>query len=232
MIVRAADVRDIEMTSGGPTPGPPVRVDTISLATRVTGAAVRVDRLAVRGPAFTADVSGTLEPRGDYPLDLATAWSVQANGTRYEGRGTLAGTLESLRVTQRLLSPAPLEVEATLLRPLRDLGFSGDVRFDSLDLRLLVPSAPAASASGSVHAEGALERFTTRGEVRLETRVADVGRPTPPGTPSGEATSGASRGSTSGCRRGPRPGSAAPCERRRRVPRSTSRPNGRASSGR
>jgi translocation and assembly module TamB len=175
VVVRAADVRDIEVGSSVPDGGPPFRIDTISLATSVSGDAVRVERLAVRGPRFTADVSGTLRPSGDYPLDLAVAWSWTTD-RKYEGSGRLNGTLETLHVAQELKAPARLTLDATLLKPMRHLRFSADVRFEKLDPRVLAASAPAALATGAVHAEGTLPRFSSKGEVRLETRVADLGK--------------------------------------------------------
>ncbi len=175
IVVREAVIEDIEMTSE--KPGPPFRLDSVTLATSVVRDAVRVDHLAVRGPTFSGDVSGTLQPQKDYPVDLATRWTLQPAGMpRYSGEGRLTGTLERLRVAQRLSEPARIGLEATLFQPMRDLRLSGDLRLDQVDIRRLSADAPAAVVTGSIHAEGALAALTATGQARVETDVANLGR--------------------------------------------------------
>ncbi|MEO8190813.1 MAG: translocation/assembly module TamB domain-containing protein [Acidobacteriota bacterium] len=175
IVVREAVIEDIEMASE--KPGPPFRLDSVTLATSVLGDTVRVDRLAVRGPSFSGDVAGTLRPQGDYPVDLSVRWAMQPAGMpRYSGEGRLTGTLERLVVTSRLSAPVSIDLGATLTAPMRDMRFSADVRFEELDVRRLKPDAPAAVVSGALHAEGTLAALTTTGQARVKTDVANLGR--------------------------------------------------------
>jgi translocation and assembly module TamB len=179
IIVRDAQVRDLTVTSAagsGSSGSPaapaaaanpaPLVIDRIDLATTERAGVFHVDRLTVRSPQVNADVSGTLEPRGAYPVDLAARWSVQPQGMApVAGGGTLSGTLESLRVAQAIETPFPVRLTALLTEPFQTLGFDARVDFRDLDPRRLKASLPALTASGSVTAKGNLDDFTSAGTV-------------------------------------------------------------------
>jgi hypothetical protein len=62
IIVRAAEVRGIEVVSPGEEP---IVIDSIDLVTGAIGDAVEIERLTVRSPDISAIVTGRVEPRGD-----------------------------------------------------------------------------------------------------------------------------------------------------------------------
>jgi autotransporter translocation and assembly factor TamB len=192
IIVRDAEVRDLTLSSavaaaGGtanaaaPAPAatsPPLVIDRIDLATTEQAGVFHVDRLTVRSPQVNADVSGTLEPRGDYPVNLLARWSVQPQGMApVAGGGTLSGTLVGLRVAQAIETPFPVRLDALLTNPFQTLGFDGRVDFRDVDPRRLKASLPALTASGSVTAKGTLDDFTSAGTVSgtVPASVAPVG---------------------------------------------------------
>jgi translocation and assembly module TamB len=83
IIVRDARVRGLTLGSPG---GPPSTViDEIDLATTDIRNRVHVDRLAVRSALLRADVTGTVQPRGDYPVDLEVRWAVHPAATPQAG---------------------------------------------------------------------------------------------------------------------------------------------------
>ena len=168
IIVHDAQVRDLTVASKG-APGPPLKIDSIDLATSEIADKVRIDQLAVRSPTINADVSGAVQPQGDYPVDLKAQWQVRPAGmSEVKGGGTLTGTLVKLRVAQAVTSPFPVRLDATLDKPLDSLAFDARVAFSGVDPRLLKASLPAvrAPASGEVVAKGTIDAFTSSGTVR------------------------------------------------------------------
>jgi translocation and assembly module TamB len=164
IIVRDARVRGLTIGSPGQ---PPFVVDRIDLATTAVGGRFHVDRLSVRAPLLDAEATGTLQPQGDYPVDLDLRWSARPpQMAELTGRGTFTGTLERLRVAQVLARPFPADLEVTLLQPFYDLRFAGRLRFSDLDPHRLRADLPQLPATGAVALEGTLDRFTAVGDVR------------------------------------------------------------------
>ncbi len=166
IIVRDAQVREVTVKPIAGDPSPPLVIDRIDLATTETAGVFHLDRLAVRSPQLNADVAGTLEPRGAYPLDLTTRWSVQPAGmAAVAGGGRLSGTLEKLKVSQAVETPFAVQVDADLSEPLQSLGFDARLAFRDLDPRRLQASLPALTASGTIAAKGTLDDFTSTGRI-------------------------------------------------------------------
>ena len=174
IVVRDAEISDVRF---GADPKNPLIIDSISLKTSAIGDTIRVERLAARGPTFTADASGAVRPRGDYPVDLRLAWSARLPGQpAYSGGGRFWGTLENLRVIHRLDAPLRAAVDATLIAPMRDLRMRADVRIEELHTARVSPGGPDADVTGAVHVEGALETLTARGRLSAVVRTNELGR--------------------------------------------------------
>jgi translocation and assembly module TamB len=150
-------------------PSPPTVIDEIDLATTDIRNLVRIDRLAVRSALLRADVTGTVQPRGDYPVDLATRWEVNAGGTprmaAVAGSGTLRGTLANLRVDQSLTAPFDVRLAAVLVQPMRDLRLDGRLVFNRVNPRRLRADLPDLPASGQVAVRGSVASFDSWGAV-------------------------------------------------------------------
>lgn len=168
VIVRDARVRGMTLSSAKPEPGAqPLVIDKIDLATTAMGPKVRVDRLTVRSAQLDADVQGTLQPQGAYPVELNLRWAFRAPGLApFAGNGRLSGTLEKLRVTQTLGSPFPASADVVLSEPLYEFGFDGKVRFAGVNPRLFKPDLPDIPARGEVTVKGTLEELTGAGNVQ------------------------------------------------------------------
>lgn len=172
IIVRDARVTDLAM--GGPGEEPFV-IDRINLETTAIANNVRVDLLTVRAPLFDADVTGTVRPQGDYPVDLDLRWTARPPDlAAFSGGGRFTGTLEELKVVQDLRAPVAARAEATLFQPLYKLRFDGRLRFEDLDPRRIKPDLQLLPASGDVAVQGNVEEFTSQGTVR--TTVEQLGR--------------------------------------------------------
>ncbi|MGH9381856.1 MAG: translocation/assembly module TamB domain-containing protein [Thermoanaerobaculia bacterium] len=176
IIVRQARVRDVELTStGGAEAAEPFTLDSIDLSTRAIGDVVEIEQFVVRSPQLTADVTGRVEPQGDYPVDLRLKWSVRLlDQPRWAGAGTLSGSLEDLGVRHRLTAPVAARVDARLSKPLRDLGFDATLQAPPFALATLGIDLPGLTAGGRVHATGSVESF--RGEARLIANYEGYGR--------------------------------------------------------
>jgi translocation and assembly module TamB len=158
-------------------PSPPTVIDEIDLATTDIRNLVRIDRLAVRSALLRAEVTGTVQPRGDYPVDLVTRWEVHAGGTpqmaAVAGSGTLKGTLANLRVDQSLTAPFDVRLAAVLVQPMRDLRLDGRLVFNRVNPRRLRADLPDLPASGQVAIRGSVASFDSWGAV--EAAMAPAG---------------------------------------------------------
>jgi translocation and assembly module TamB len=147
----------------------PLVIDEIDLKTSDIRNRVRIDQLAVRSALLRADLSGTVQPQGDYPVDLNVRWAVRPPGppvtAEVVGGGTLTGTLASLHVEQALTAPFDVRLAAVLTQPLRDLRFAGRLAFTGVNPRRLRADLPDLPASGLLTASGSLDRFTSAGTV-------------------------------------------------------------------
>jgi translocation and assembly module TamB len=168
ILVRDARVRGLTIESKRPAPGEkPFVIDRIDLATTDIRNAVRVDALTVRSALFDADVTGSLHPQGDYPVDLNVRWAYRApDMAPFSGHGRLTGTLEQLRVEQTLAAPFPVQVSADLLQPLYDLRFDARARFSDANPRQIKADLPDLPATGEIAAKGTIDEMTGSGNVR------------------------------------------------------------------
>jgi len=155
-------------TTSAATAAPTV-IDEIDLSTTDIGNLVRLDRLAVRSAVLRAEVSGTVQPRGDYPVDLAMRWQLQPPGpprtAAVVGSGTLKGSLATLHVDQTLTAPFDVRVAAVLFQPLRDVRFDGRVTWNGVNPHRLRADLPDLQASGQAAARGSLDHFDSWGAV-------------------------------------------------------------------
>jgi len=127
---------------------------------------LRVNALLVRSRTIDLDFSGTALPRGAYPLLLRGRWTYRPPGRPViYGEGTLAGTLEALRLRQRLTGPFTADVDMTLNRPLRrQVRYAGNVAFSRVTPREFLPSAPQGTFRGTVALEGDLRAVVAQGQ--------------------------------------------------------------------
>lgn len=176
IIVRQARVREVELKStGGAEDEEPFTLEAVDLSTRAIGDVVEIETFVVRSPQLAAEVTGRVEPQGDYPVDLRVEWSARLpDQPRWAGAATLTGSLEDLRVRHRLTAPATARLDARLSEPLRDLGFDATLEAPPVALATLGVELPGLTAGGRVHVAGTLENF--RGEARLAADYEGYGK--------------------------------------------------------
>jgi translocation and assembly module TamB len=172
IIVHDAQVRGL--TVGAPGDPHPMVIDSIDLSTSDIANVVRVDRLAVRSAILNADIQGTVQPTGDYPVQLALRWSAHPAGSAaLAGNGQLAGTLKALRIAQSLAQPFPVFVSGVVTDAMNNPAFDGRVNFDGANPHLVMASLPDLPASGQLVFKGDADTFTSTGSVQA--RVQQTG---------------------------------------------------------
>lgn len=131
------------------------------------GDSLRVNTLSVRSHTIDLDFSGAALPRGAYPVALRGTWTYRPSGTApIRGTGTLAGTLDRLRVRQQLSGPLAANVDLTIDRPLKTQArFDGAVEFARFTPRDFGPGYPEGTFAGQVDLRGDLRAAAAEGHV-------------------------------------------------------------------
>lgn len=164
LVVRDAEVRDVVIA--GKQGKPDFPITSIALATSIArGEALHVDRLAVRAPSMTADVSGTVTPTGDYPVDLKLGWTLLHEKTTWRGAGHLTGTLAKLRVEHALEAPVRVGADVTVTDPFGRQELHGSVTLQQVALRTLRPDGPDVVLDGTVLLDGTVEKLHLAGSL-------------------------------------------------------------------
>ncbi|HET9250754.1 MAG TPA: translocation/assembly module TamB domain-containing protein [Candidatus Eisenbacteria bacterium] len=166
IIVRDGLLTNLSLTTPGNDSS--LVIDRVAVRARsLRGDSLHVDHFLVSSRALDVDFSGVALPRGAYPLALRGSWAFRPAGRpEIVGTGTVAGTLDTLRVVQAVSSPAALHVDMRLFHPLRDLRYQGDVRFTDLVPRRIDAAWPEGRFSGDVTLEGTMDELASQGTVR------------------------------------------------------------------
>ena len=165
IIVRDGVFQNVTVTTPGNDSG--LVLDRVLVDARsMRRDSLRVNRFQVRSKTIDLDFAGVALPRGAYPVALRGNWAFRAPGhPEVAGRGTVAGTLDTLRVQQTLSGPVDADVDVRLFRPLRRMGYDGDMAIRRLAMRDVDPGLPEATVAGRVHVEGAFDSFSSDGSL-------------------------------------------------------------------
>jgi translocation and assembly module TamB len=143
-------------------------LDRVTLDARsMRGDSLFVNRLAVRSKPLDLEFSGAALPRGGYPVLLRGSWTFRPEGRpAIQGTGTLAGSLDTLRVRQDLSGPFAARVDVRFFRPLRNLRYEGEVTFSELSPRTTLGSQwPAGRFGGRASLSGDLADLRSQGSL-------------------------------------------------------------------
>lgn len=152
-----------------------LRIDEVRLARAAFRDTLDIGELSVRAPNGELLLMGRARTVGRYGFDLESRWTLRPAGREpIAGGGRVLGTLDTLRVLQKIDEPFQVALDVSLFTPLRDLDFAGRLDFFGVDPLALGLELPDGRLSGRVEASGDFDRFTARGE--LDARTADFGR--------------------------------------------------------
>lgn len=140
----------LQPTLADGTPGVIQKVDSVIFKTHTDGSQLIIDQLTVSAPQGKGELSGSVTPSGDYPLDLALNWTVNVPAkSPLMGQGSLNGDMKKLTLSQQLsglvTSDLAIEVEDALEAP------KGTLALKSLlvDLGIAAPDFAGQTVTGS-----------------------------------------------------------------------------------
>ncbi|MGF1547499.1 MAG: translocation/assembly module TamB domain-containing protein [Thiotrichales bacterium] len=171
------DLKDIDLSAIRihPWQAPaPIVIEQLRLAASGTDATVQVVTLEVRAPELTANLAGTVQPSGDYPLDLTLAWQyTHPQFGAFDGNGAAKGDLKRLELTHTIAGIAQLQLEATVVDLLRQPGWDARLELHSDNLEPFAAALAQTPLQAEVTSQGTLERFDAR--ARLTTHRVETG---------------------------------------------------------
>lgn len=167
--VTVADLqgRDIRLI---PAAGAPIQIDAIDLQARAAPDGLTIETLRVQAPQGQAQLSGLVNPSGNYPLDLKLNW--QAPVAPYgvlHGQGQVQGELaNTLRLTHKITGPAELDLDGEVRQALTAAAWSAKTTLNVPDLKLFAPDLPDLAGkplTAQISAEGVKADFQGQGEI-------------------------------------------------------------------
>jgi translocation and assembly module TamB len=163
IVVREGVLDGLQITTPGRDSGLVIR--HVSLSAQHLKDSLRVNRLAIRSRTLDLDFQGSALPRGSYPLALSGHWTWRrADGSVMAGDGTVVGTLDTLRVVQKLSQPFVGRANAVFYRVLRQMRFDGDLEYSSLVPRVALGAGwPEGVFHGRLNAGGDLGAYAVQG---------------------------------------------------------------------
>jgi translocation and assembly module TamB len=166
VMVRRARIDHIEVTVPGRDSA--FVIDRATLDRVAFRDTLHVGSLRLESTHGSVEMHGLAHTRGRYAVDFGGDFRyVAANGAEWRGRGTMIGSLDSVRVDQIIDSPFEGRLAGVVVQPLRRPGFVGQATFSRLDPRRIAPQWPAGEARGTLTVNGGPAAFTSRGVVDL-----------------------------------------------------------------
>lgn len=150
-------------------------IDSVRTSVTLLRDGVRIDHLAVRGPAVSAGLDADVQTAGAWPLRGRIDWALLLpDSLRLAGAATAEGEADGeLRIVHRLDAPVRADLQATLRDVRRELRIGARVTLPDQRIEGLVAGAPPVRVGGWVESEGAIDALTIRG--LLDTDVAPAG---------------------------------------------------------
>lgn len=173
--INLKDARISNITIQPAEDAPPFIVDEALLEAKYVDDRLYIDALRVDAPLFQAKAEGTLQPRGDYPVNLQIAWTVSPpNFTPVSGGGTLSGKLEEqLVLAQNVTSPFRARLDARLADAWMNASWNARLQVQEFKIQDLNSDWPAALASAQITSQGKLDDFSAQGT--LDVSSAEFG---------------------------------------------------------
>ena len=141
-----------------------IRLDASSLLSHVD-----IHALTVRGDKFSADVTGRIQPRGQYAHRLETRLQVElSSGEIVNARGLLRGSLKATTIKQQVTGALQMGFEGQLRNLLDKPGWQASVNARAFDAGRLLVDGPALRGRFRFEAEGDLETARLQGQLQFD----------------------------------------------------------------
>ncbi len=145
----------------------PIVIDRIKLAAVGGGSRLQVVQLDLHAPEGAASLSGTVEPQGDYPLDLKLDWHFNhPQFGAFAGSGAATGDLAMLHLTQHVSGPVGIDLVADLSDVLSKPAWDARLQLMADDLAAFSPALNGAPLQAEFRSAGSLDSFSAEGDLK------------------------------------------------------------------
>ena len=136
---------------------------------------LNITRLSLTAPQGTAELRGRLRTRAHYPLELGLHWrAAPAPAQAWEGRATLSGDVQTLRVELRLIQPATARIQGTLYQALGKRHWTAELNLPETDIRRFFPRARPLRIGAQLQGQGDHRAVAVRGTASTVTGKLDL----------------------------------------------------------
>ncbi len=151
-----------------PAEGEPLQIDAIDLKAQANADGLKIETFQIKSPLGEAQLTGQVNPTGNYPVDLDVSWQVPvATYGTFHGAGKLQGALrERLTLTHKVTGPGILQIDGEVLRPLTEGKWSGKAKLEVADLKPFAPDLAGKPLTVTLDANGVMTRFQGQGEIK------------------------------------------------------------------
>lgn len=165
------DLKNIRIYPYTPTgESEPILVDSVRLAAAAEGETLQVLELHGMAPQGEVSLSGTVQPVGSYPLDLALNWRFSHPDIgEFRGRGSVTGDLENTHLTHSIEGAAKIDVEADVSQVLTSPSWDASVKLAVDNLGFASADLEGAPLTANITSKGSLESFTASGQMHSDT---------------------------------------------------------------
>lgn len=170
--LQQADIKQLQIHTA--TASAPILIEAAKVSAQADRRRVRIRQFKVTAYHAEGRLSGELQLRQDFPLDLTLGFAYRPGAKRQlNGHGRLQGDLRKLHLTQHLSGMLTADLDAQARDVLSALHWQGKLVVTQLDLHDLTAKGPHVTVLGSVRAEG--DRKTLRTQSRLQVEDKRIG---------------------------------------------------------
>lgn len=163
--VRDLSVQDVTVQRPGAAP---LHINKIRLSGSADRRGIHFTYLDIDTPWIKVHMSGTVQPRGDYPLKVEAHWISAAPQIKaVTGALHVHGSLKSLYLSQHVAAPVDADITAHVTDVLGSPQWQGHVVIHDLDAPALGLKLPVSRLTADLTAGGGLHAFASQGRVTV-----------------------------------------------------------------
>ena len=172
----AIDIQDIDLRNIRIYPykvEKPIEIKQLQLAASARDDTFRVVHFKFKSPEAQAELSGTVKPVGDYPLDIKLDWQYEhPEFGAFSGGGTASGDLARLQVAHNVDGAAQLKIESELIDLIRQPAWDARIEITVNDPGKFSPQLNKPIKANLV-SKGNLADFSATG--RIDSKLTQTG---------------------------------------------------------
>ncbi|UTW05214.1 translocation/assembly module TamB domain-containing protein [Amphritea atlantica] len=176
--IDALNISELSLITADGQPAAATIISTVLVSLHTAADTLFIDQLRIVSPQASLQLSGQLQPNGQFPVTLDTQWQVSLPDQQpLAGQGTITGTLKgnknALKVQQRLSGLLNTELSAALQNLLEKPQGQLALNEINTDLGQFIPELTDTRLTGSVTAEGNTDQ--ARLSSQLQANLPEIG---------------------------------------------------------